>query len=91
MTHSGVSPNQLEQLGLRTLANVHWNLSTPALYEEVLGRREGWISHLGPLVVHTGHHTGRSPNDRFIAREPSSEHTVAWGKVSRPMGRRGDA
>ncbi|MBP1646561.1 MAG: phosphoenolpyruvate carboxykinase [Bacteroidetes bacterium] len=75
----------LQRLGLRNLGNVYWNLSTPALYEESVRRREGWISHLGPLVVHTGHHTGRSPNDKFIVRDASNEQKIAWGKVNRAM------
>jgi phosphoenolpyruvate carboxykinase (ATP) len=79
------SSQVLKTLGLTNLGNVYWNLSSPALYEEVVRRREGWISHLGPLVVHTGHHTGRSPNDKFIVREPSSDNKIAWGNVNRPM------
>ena len=75
----------LAQLGLTNLGDVYSNLSTPRLYEEVVRRREGWISHLGPMVVHTGHHTGRSPNDKFIVQEPSSEIKIAWGKVNRPF------
>jgi phosphoenolpyruvate carboxykinase (ATP) len=85
MQEQGIGGQQLASLGLKNLGNVYWNLSTPALYEEVVRRREGWISHLGPLVVHTGHHTGRSPNDKFIVREPSSEGKIAWGKINRPM------
>ena len=85
MQEQGIGGQQLASLGLKNLGNVYWNLSTPALYEEVVRRREGWISHLGPLVVHTGHHTGRSPNDKFIVREPSSEEKIAWGKINRPM------
>jgi phosphoenolpyruvate carboxykinase (ATP) len=85
MQETGIGAAQLAGLGLKNLGNVYWNLSSPALYEEVVRRREGWISHLGPLVVHTGHHTGRSPNDKFIVREPSSEARIAWGKINRPM------
>jgi phosphoenolpyruvate carboxykinase (ATP) len=66
-------------------ARVFWNLSTPALYEEAVRRGEGAIAAGGPLVCRTGQHTGRSPNDKFVARDPSTEHDIAWGSVNRPM------
>ena len=75
----------LDSLGIINVNDVYWNLSTPALYEEVVRRREGLVAHLGPLVVRTGHHTGRSPNDKFIVREPSSEGNIWWGNVNRPF------
>ncbi len=75
----------LDKHGFRNLGTVFWNLSTAALYEEVVRRREGTIAHLGPLVVRTGHHTGRSPKDRFIVREPSTESAIWWGKTNRPF------
>jgi len=75
----------LEDLGLRDLGRVHWDLPTPALYEEVLRRYEGMLGHLGPLVVRTGQYTGRLPKDRFLVREPSSESRIGWGKVNRPF------
>jgi len=75
----------LKQLGLENLGQLHWNLSTPALYEEAIRRYEGLLSHLGPLVVRTGQFTGRLPKDKFIVREPSSESKVWWGKVNRPI------
>ena len=48
-------------------------------------RREGLIGADGPLVCRTGEHTGRSPNDKFIVREPSSDEEIAWGGPNRPM------
>ena len=81
----GAEAHTLDALGLKNLGNVYWNLSTPSLYEEIVRRREGSISHLGPLVVHTGHHTGRSPNDKFIVKEATSEQKVNWGKINRPL------
>lgn len=79
------SPVGLEAHGLINVNDVYWNLPTSALYEEVVRRREGLVAHLGPLVVRTGHHTGRSPNDKFIVREPSSEEHIWWGQVNRPF------
>jgi phosphoenolpyruvate carboxykinase (ATP) len=74
----------LEREGIRT-ERVRWNLSTPALYEEAVRRQEGIIAAEGPLVCRTGQHTGRSPNDKFVVREPANESDVAWGKVNRPI------
>ena len=66
-------------------ANVQWNLGVAQLYEEAIRRSEGIVAAEGPLVCSTGQHTGRSPNDKFIVKEPSSEHNVAWGAVNRPL------
>jgi phosphoenolpyruvate carboxykinase (ATP) len=74
----------LEREGIRT-DRVKWNLSTAALYEESVRRQEGLIAAEGPLACRTGQHTGRSPNDKFIVREASSDAQIAWGKVNRPM------
>lgn len=82
---SSHSPIGLENIGITNAKTIWWNLNTPALYEQVVTRSEGLISHLGPIVVRTGSHTGRSPNDKFIVREPSSEGKVWWGKVNRPF------
>jgi len=80
-----VSQYGVENHGVKNPDTVYWNLSTPMLYEQVVRRREGVITHLGPLVVHTGDHTGRSPNDKFMVREPGSQDDIWWGKVNRPI------
>ncbi len=79
------SNKSMEALGLGNLGTIHWNLPTPALYEEAIRRYEGVLSHLGPLVVRTGHYTGRLPKDKFFVREPSSEKKIWWGKINRPI------
>jgi phosphoenolpyruvate carboxykinase (ATP) len=75
----------LEEHGIRTSRPIHRNLGTAALYEHAIRRQEGELAAEGPLVCKTGAHTGRSPNDKFVVREPSSEAHVAWGKVNRPI------
>jgi len=79
------SSHGLEEHGIVNANNIFWNLATPVLVEEAVKRSEGHISHLGPLVVRTGHHTGRSPNDRFIVQGGESSEDVWWGKVNRPI------
>jgi phosphoenolpyruvate carboxykinase (ATP) len=89
MEQSGWNPSSygLENHGLAGVGHAYWNLSAGALYEQAVMRGEARIAHLGPLVVTTGQHTGRSANDKFIVREPSSEKHVWWGQVNRPFER----
>ena len=78
--HTGQSEGLvgLDVLGIRNLNNVYWNLTTPALYEQIVRRREGVVAHLGPLIVRTGAFTGRSPDDKFTVKEPSTEEFISW-------------
>ncbi len=72
----------LEHAGLHDLGQVHFNLSTPALYECAIRRYEGRVAHLGPLVVCMGQHTGRAAKDKYIVDEPGSTEDVWWGKIN---------
>lgn len=74
----------LEAHGLFNLNDIYWTLPTSALYEQVIERREGHIAHMGALAVRTGHHTGRSANDKFVVREPASDKEIWWGSINRP-------
>lgn len=74
----------LENHGLHNLNDIYWNLTTPQLYEQAIKNNEGHLAHLGPLVVRTGHHTGRSANDKFIVEEETTKDDIWWGKVNRP-------
>ena len=61
------------------------NLSTAELYEHAIRNGEGIVSAHGSLVVRTGEHTGRSPQDKFVVRERGSAGKVWWGPVNRPI------
>ena len=77
----------LGYLGITNVATTYHNLSTPALYEEAVRRREGMVSHLGPLVVRTGQYTGRSPKDKFVVVDEASEDHIWWGEHNQRIGK----
>ena len=63
----------------------HENLTAEALIDLALTRGEGQLTNNGALLVTTGKRTGRSPADRFIVQDPSTEEAIDWGKVNRPF------
>jgi phosphoenolpyruvate carboxykinase (ATP) len=64
---------------------VRANLPIAELVEDAIRAGEGLIAAEGPLVVRTGKHTGRSPQDKFLVDEPSSSGKIWWGEVNRPI------
>jgi len=71
--------------GLRNLPHIHWNQSSPVLYEQALNRKEGKISEDGVFVAYTGAFTGRAPNDKFIVDDADTHDKVWWGKVNKGL------
>src|SRR5829696_6665322 len=75
----------LDAQGLSPRGEVHWNLVAPVLVQHAIRRGEGQLADMGPFVAVTAPHTGRSPNDKFVVKEPGSEADVDWGKVNQPI------
>ncbi len=75
----------LDRHGLAPTREVYWNLSAAPLVEEAIRRGEGQLSAAGAFVAATGAHTGRSPKDRYVVREPSTEAEIWWGEVNIPL------
>ncbi len=73
------------QHGISNPGNIYYNYPIPALYEEVIKRGEGEIAENGTLVAYTAPHTGRSPADRFIVKEPGTEDKILWGNINKPI------
>lgn len=70
---------------IRSRRAVHWNLPMATLVEHAIRRGEGRLDETGALVVTTGRHTGRAPNDKFIVDESDASFAVWWGDVNRPL------
>ncbi len=75
----------LESLGMKNLGHVYQNLPVAKLVEHALAKGEGVLASNGALCVKTGKYTGRSPNDKFIVSEPSSQDEIHWNKLNVPI------
>ncbi len=75
----------LEEHGITNVNLIFWTPPTPVLYEQIVRRGEGLITHLGAVDVKTGHYTGRAASEKFIVDEPSCHDYINWGKVNQPM------
>ncbi|MCG8408597.1 MAG: phosphoenolpyruvate carboxykinase (ATP) [Phycisphaerales bacterium] len=75
----------IENHGLKPTRTVHWNNSVPDLIEQAIKREEGQLTQSGALATLTGKRTGRSPRDKFIVKDSTTEGTIAWGKVNQPI------
>jgi phosphoenolpyruvate carboxykinase (ATP) len=62
----------------------HFNLSPAVLVEHAIRRDEATLAANGALVGYTNR-TGRSPRDKFIVRDETTDHSVAWGAVNAPF------
>jgi phosphoenolpyruvate carboxykinase (ATP) len=76
----------LSEHGIDSAAPVYRNPTTALLYTHALERREGKLAEGGPLAVDTGKFTGRSPKDKFLVEEDSSQDRIWWGEVNQPLG-----
>ena len=75
----------LTQHGVTDVRAAYWNLTLEGLQEEAVFRGEGATAAGGPFVAHTGKHTGRSANDKFVVKHQDSEGTIWWGTYNRPF------
>src|SRR5256714_12412333 len=75
----------LSDQGLAPRGEVQWNLIAAELFKGAARRDEGGFAGMGPFVAITSAHTGRSPDDKFVVKESSSDKDVDWGKVNQPM------
>jgi len=65
--------------------SVFSNWPAARLAEAALRRDEGTLADNGALVVKTGAFTGRSPQDKYVVRDATTEGDVWWGHVNHPV------
>ncbi len=69
-------------LGLKNLGSEFWNMSPAELVEDTIILGEGMLTDTGAIAIETGEFTGRSPKDRFVVCDATTENTVWWGDVN---------
>lgn len=73
----------LDQYGINNVQEIIYNPSFDKLYNDELdstlqGYEKGQLSELGAVNVMTGVFTGRSPKDKYIVKDTSTENTIWW-------------
>jgi len=82
-----MSEEILKQYGITEVQGIVYNPSYDRLYEEELspglkGFEKGTLTTTGAVAVDTGIFTGRSPKDKYIVRDNTTENTVWWKSES---------
>ncbi|GMV37117.1 MAG: phosphoenolpyruvate carboxykinase [ATP] 1 [Fimbriimonadales bacterium] len=75
----------MQKLEIAYTGDVHYNLSPAELIEHAIRRGEGRLASNGALVCETVPYTGRSPKDRYIVEEPTTQGDIDWGAVNVPF------
>ena len=75
---------ELKELGLND-QRVYRNLTVGELVDDIVDNNEGLIGLRGASMVDTGIYTGRSPKDKYIVDEPSSNSDIWWGPVNQKI------
>ena len=78
-------PTSISEVVISNAAEIHRNLSVPALYEHAVRRGEGKLLQGGTFAVYSGKRTGRSPKDRFVVQTPGLSEDLWWGPQNQPM------
>lgn len=80
MTHIGKKSEgvNLDYLGLKNVATAYWNLPPAELIEDTILLGQGVLTNTGALAIETGEFTGRSPKDKFIVKDETTENTIWW-------------
>jgi len=74
----------LSEYGI-TVTNIRRNTAPAILYEDGLANDTCMLTSSGAIATDSGEKKGRSPKDKRIVVEPSSEKDIWWGSVNIPI------
>lgn len=80
--------DDLEKYGLKNVEKIYHNLSYDELFlhetqPDLQGFEKGFITETGAVAVDTGIFTGRSPKDKYIVKEETTEQNIWWKNSQR--------
>ncbi|MRR24256.1 phosphoenolpyruvate carboxykinase (ATP), partial [bacterium] len=80
----------LKKYGIAEAREIIYNPSFESLFEDelsddLIGFEKGILTTTGAVTVDTGVFTGRSPRDKYIVRDRTTENTVWWKSDSSPV------
>ena len=68
----------IADLGLGSVKAAYWNLDPAELTEDTILNGQGFLTSTGALAIDTGEFTGRSPKDKLIVKDATTENTIWW-------------
>jgi phosphoenolpyruvate carboxykinase (ATP) len=79
----------LSKYGIKDVQEIVHNPSFDQLFEEemkpeLVGFEKGQVTELGAVNVMTGEFTGRSPKDKYIVKDATTENTMWWTSPESP-------
>ena len=86
-----MSKIDLSKYGITNVGEIVYNPSYEELYQAEMdpaneGFEKGVLTNMGAVNVLTGRFTGRSPKDKFIVKDETTENTIWWdGVVNKPV------
>ena len=75
----------LQKLGINDDLVISRNLSYQDLVSDIVNNGEGHIASSGAAMIDSGKYTGRSPKDKYIVDETSSNDKIWWGEVNQKI------
>lgn len=78
-----VKAPDLSRYGIKDVQQIYYNLSYDELFKHetdpsLEGYEKGFLTNLDAVAVDTGIFTGRSPKDKYVVKEETSQDNIWW-------------